>query len=448
MFFTGKNIKTIWDAGAASRAAMARAEHYYKGTQTIGELGVLRIDGRRKTSLTTNWTRYATMLHTGFLVGHPVAYINGDESGLDELKRVSKVNNIPAADSLHMANAMRHGYSVELHTFDGSDIRTEAHNPQNWQIIDDEKGHPVAAIYHIVIPAGKVHRGKVLEKPMAVFYGYDDKKIINFEGEVGQELKQKDEIKEHSYGRLPLVVFQLNADRSPFFSRAFYDQCDVFDVSRSSLVDDIKYNVDSLLMLKGIDYEEMLEKDDNGVSVIEKLKAMKILPLPEGADASFLLRDTDVEKFKYDLRVTRAAIHLMAAIPDLDETINGHEGGTITNISGIALKLMFHAMMQQSREFELYFAQGLRDRVALLNSINDIQNRPLLNDYETAFTRNLPFNDIELVQYLPNLENVLGREDILHLLPFVKDPAESAKKSPAKAPDAAKPTPVAVQESA
>ncbi len=432
----GKDVLDLWDSGSDVRAADKRVLSYYKGKQTVPELNKPRIDGNNKSQVITNWTKYVVRMHAGFLTSRDANYIvdksgggkagESQETALGQYREFYKANCLPAADAGLLADAIKTGRAVELHWFDGQRHRVMRTRPWEWVPVRNEFGDVVHALRRVVHQPGTLLRrtGRVLTEELTEFVYYTPDYIQHFEQDGNKSVKEL-KSEPNALGVLPLVLFEASEDGERFISDAFMTQCDVYDVSRSSLSDDIKHNVDSLLALKNMNFEQLLERDQNGLTILEKLKAMGILPLPGEASAEYVTRNVDVEKFKYDHRVTRASIHLMGCVPDLDETVGGNEG-TITNISGIALKLMFHSMIQQSVEFEKHFEgserSGLRGRVALWNRVQRALARPTLDEFDTKMERNIPFNDLELVQYLPNLKDVMSTLDRLKLLPFVEDP--------------------------
>ncbi len=426
-------VSKLWESGEASRGWYTKLRAYQRGKQTIPELLKRRLDGRMKSIVKTNWVKYAQRMHTGFLTSNEVNYtVPGVASspGIDELRSVYEANRLHALDTSHFANALLFGRSIEVHSFDGQQIKISKTNPENWVLCHDDSGEIVGGLYRAVLDPWTWHDGRLLEEKKVIYTWYDAEKIVVFEEirEVGKETQiTQFSLTGHSYGRVPFVIFEVDEEGESFFSEAFLTQCDVYDVTRSSLTDDIKHNVDSLLKLKGVKFEPLLEKDKQGRSVMEKLKEMGLLPIPADAEAEYLTRVVDVEKFRFDLKVTRASIHLMACIPDLDETIGGNEG-TITSISGIALKLMFQSMIQQSAEFEKHFVGGLRDRVELINAVNAKRNRPVLENYQVKLSRNIPANEIEFMQYISNLKGIVSRKDLLRILPQVQDVERSHKE--------------------
>ena len=433
----------LWSLGAASDVTgqamtaygpsdMLRRRLYWLGKQTVpGLTGTNRMDGRVKTAARTNWTRYVCDLHAGFLTSHKVNYTlpdgREDAAPIRELMGVYAANLTPALDTGHLVNALLYGYSCEVHGFNGG-IKIKMTDPLGWALVYDEAGELALAIYRALLQRGTLWQGQVLMQSRSVYYAYDAQSV-----RVADPLARgaaRMTTTAHYYGRVPVAVFRVNEGRETFFADAFFDACDLYDTIRCSLADDIKYNVDALLQMKGVTIEQLTAKSKTNTAdtktVIERIKEIGIFPVPAGGEVGFISRVVDIEKFQFDLQVSRAAIHLMGCVPDLTpDTVSGN--GASTTISGIALKLMFQLMIQKSAEFAAHFEGGLRERVALVNAVWEKRGIAPLTDYDVRVQRNIPQNDIEWAQYMVSLKDVVASRDQLKLLPFIDDPEQAFK---------------------
>jgi SPP1 family phage portal protein len=442
------DVLKLWEAGADVRDRMAKVKTYYDGEVKLRELYEKRLDGRDKSRVLRNWTKYAARLHAGFMTGTPVAYSHRDGADSDDLKAFQNFvdqESLAATDTEHYRNALLYGYSVEIHAFEDGRPRVATTWPWDWVFVANERGEVVKGLHRQAVPKfTQLETGEIAMDDMVVFRLYTDREIVTYHGTAkglagssGNTMVEASDIDEaagqltevnrerHVYNVPPLVVFRVSEDGKPFFQDDFFQQCDSYDITRSSMQDDIKHAVDSMLMTKGMKYEKLLEKDKDGLSVLAKLRAEGFLPLPDGADASYLTRVVDVDKFRADLSESRSAIHSMACVPDLEKALGSE--GTITNISGVALKLLFYVLILASAEMQKHFLVGLRRRIDVWNQISGLAYGVRLENVAIAMKMNLPFNELEIVQYMPNLDGVLATEDKLKLLPFVDSPAQAAE---------------------
>lgn len=421
-----RDAKLIWESDHLARAERQRRWEYFLGQEHIRELLLRRIDGREKTRNITNWVRYAARLHAGFLASEAPNYTlsdaSADKRALMAWQAEYRDRNLLLADRQHALNAILYGHSIEVQTW--SEARgTEfwVGDPLQWALVEDSMGDVVAGVARVEVPTGTMTDGALAKEPTVLWYVYDRAGRRVFREGARNEMTEEPALaRDGAEGRIEFSVFQACRDRQSFFGPDFLAQSDAYNIARSALSDDIKHNVDSLLWMKGLDLSKMLERDEHGQTVLEKLKKLGVLPLPQDGDAGYLQRVVDVEKFKYDLKLSRQSLHLIACIPDLETAIGGSDS-TITNISGVALKLMFHSMIQQASEFAHWLELGLRDRIDLWNARRVRLGLPALEGVEIAMQYHIPFNEMEVLQYLPNLRGAISRRDILRILPFVEN---------------------------
>ena len=420
MEFTGKQIVQLWDSGSANRMLNGATSKYYKCVYDIPELGGIRSDGRAKSALRTNWTKYVVDQHVGFLTTNDIQYSTNldDASGIEYLYEIIQANGLNTIDTEHLHNCLLYGQSVEIHSYSDYGYEIVATKPNEWVFMMDARDKEVAALRKAVLPASTFHNGAMLAKDVELFTLYDNEFITTYEkSENG--LVQTDQIA-HNHQRMPVIRFRIQKDNAPFIDSNFFALQRAYDVVRSTLIDDIKYSVDGVLIMKGVDINALLEKDDDGRILLEKLREMKILPIGQEASVSPLSITADIEKYRYDLRVGRSSIHLAGCIPDLTDTVNAN--GASPSISGIALKVLYQSQIQKAGEFAKYYEQGLRDRISLINAKSSTIFSPLIEDYDIKIQPNIPQANIEWLQYLTGLEATLPKMELYRQLPFLDNP--------------------------
>jgi SPP1 family phage portal protein len=296
--------------------------------------------------------------------------------------------------------------------------------PLNWVPVQDESDKLVAAIYKAIVEPYTYYKGELLEEELTLYYHYDESMVHIYKAVKNQktgkiELNLEEEYT-HGYGVVPVIFFKTSKEFKSFFDESFLIQNDLYDVLSSAMVDDVKYAIDALLLIKGLDYTKLMAKGKDNVSVIQTLKSVGLFPIPKEADASFLTRNIDTEKFRFALKVCRENIHRMANCPDLVDKLNNE--GSVNVTSGIALRLLFQGMEQQGSQFKKYFEEGLRKRIDLVNSIWSKLRFPILQDIQIEFKENIPINEIEIVNSIRQLDGLLAKKDQIALLPFISNP--------------------------
>jgi SPP1 family phage portal protein len=339
---------------------------------------------------------------------------------LNGLAEVQKFNNLHAVDVENLLHCILYGWGIEVYSFDpvAKMLKIRAYDPRDWFVLYDANDEPVLAIYKVIRPAGSYNSEDetLTEDERTEFYIYDAVSVRHYiEAALVEEIS-------HEFGILPVVVYAASADRQSFVSQALISQQDTYNKIRSRNADDLEYNVDALLKIIGMEPNAMFEKDANGESWASKMRELRILPLPLGADAGFLTKGNQKESVEYDLNLAREAIHIMGRIADIAQIV-----GAVGQTSGIALKLKLQAQIEQAGIFTTYFEMGLRKRIALYNAISSKLGFPELLHFAINYSLNIPVNEIEIWQYLAGLDTELALEDRIKLIPSISDPAKAAE---------------------
>lgn len=423
------DLLTLWDNGAADREIMESRDNCYNGDQDILDDTEARSDGADKNLVVTNWIRYIVDRHVGFMLNKPVVYSlkestqeEGQDAALVSFNDLIDWNYLGATDTEHLRQCILKGSSVEVHSFDGSMPVISLYAPENWVFIRNDADEILLAIYYAILPVGLFWQDKVLTEESYLFTVYSDSEIVTYTPKDENTVLEEISRTTHNYGQPPVVCFQVNASREPFISNALVSQQNVYNKIRSRNADDVEYNVDALLCLIGYAPDALFELDADGKSYLDKMREHRVLTLKEGGEANFLTKGNVVDKVKFDLDLTREAIHLMGKVADI-YSIVGSTGQT----SGIALKLKLQPQIEQAAEFSKYFEMGLRQRLDLINTIWAAQGKPQLTAFNIGFSLNIPVNEVEIWQALPNLSSLLGSVDLLRLVPSVTNPEAAAK---------------------
>ena len=414
----------------ARRVEQTKRYNYRLGTQAILELDDERLDGSARHKVVTNWIKHIIDTHSGFIASTPIKYVPKDpddkqhREALSNLYDVTNSNSLNAIDLEHLENALLMGFSVEVHSIENGEITITSYDPRNWGFIYDSDGTMVAAIYKTVFTRGTLHRGELLDADVTQYTVYDDSKTYVFDMDKGKTEPKVSFVYPHYYGRPPVVVMRVNKPGDGYFiSDALLSQQDVWNSVRSSNADDVTYNVDSLLCIKGYDPAAFFQADEDGVLFIDKLRQHRILPLNHAdADASFLVKGNTPEKISHDLNLTRSDLHMMSRLTDLALIL-----GATGTASGIALKLKLQPQIEQAGVFTTYMEAGIRDRISLFNTMWEKMGKPTLVDYDVQFTLNIPVNEQEIWQSLPSIDHLLTIEDQIRMIPSVRNPEKAAR---------------------
>ena len=179
--------------------------------------------------------------------------------------------------------------------------------------------------------------------------------------------------------------------------------------------------VEAILLIKG----SVLGDDNDEKS--ESYKALRengLLELDADSSAEWLTRQFDENSVEVLRKSLEQDIHKFANVPCMsDESFGG-------NASGVAMRYKLLGFEQITKIKERYFREGLKERLRLLcNWLNTTGKATIsARDISIQFTRALPVNETEVAQLVSELRDLVPREILLGLLPFVDDPEGAAEK--------------------
>jgi len=356
---------------------------------------------------------------------------------------VRDANRLNAQDSRLLRNCIIFGLGVEVHGFKDDAPRIRCEDPRNWAFLWDDSEELAVAVRCKDFDAGDFYRGEVLKEPVEVWTYYDNRFVMEFERrgdglKRGQVTNSKSRIGtsprfkprpeemvqtrlvEHYAGGLPVIAYRINDEYETVLTDDLLEQQNAFNRTRSDNNDDVAYNVDQFLVVKGYSLQELL-------NAVGQIREERCIPLDDDGEAKFIEKGNAVEKVKFELELARDAIHLMGGVPDLAAIV-----GASGEASGIALKLKFSVQQQVSEGFAREFEAGLRRRVELLNHVRRALGQSTLERYDITISKNIPVNDKEMLESVPFMRQIMPTQEILAQIPFVQDPKSTAEAKEAE----------------
>lgn len=417
MEITLQQADGLWSMAAGARLTQQKLADYYAGKHAIRGRNETYADGNEKSELVTNWAEYGIDSYVGSLTTAPYQVTKrtssaadlGDANteGVTEYQDLARALELPSLDVENLRQALVFGWSVELHEFVDGEPRVTVHDPREWVILRDEMDNMVAAIRRVLLPAGTAFEGRVLDYPLTMMTIYTEDRIQDYRDENGWA--QVTDIA-HGYGRVPVVVWRVNKARQPMMSDATIALLDEYNDIDTITGDDIRNNTNSKLVIQNCDAQWLM---DNA----ETINALNMLPLPQGATASYLTKGNDVERTNSRLERLRDAIHGAFKVPDI-QSIVGSSGAT----SGIALRLKFQPMLHKAASMVNWIKAGVRERVELFNAIRSKIGTAVIQDFEVTIQFVLPYNRTEEWQSIGALKGIVSHRTMLEMLSDVSDP--------------------------
>ena len=214
----------------------------------------------------------------------------------------------------------------------------------------------------------------------------------------------------HEYEAVPVAIFKNNEEMVGDFEPAKY-LIDANDRLMSDSVNEFDRFAWAYLVLKGMG----ISKED-----AEDIKQKRVLEiLSEFGDVKFLTKDVPAEFIQFMAEWIRKEIHKQTHVPDFaDDAVA--QGG----LSGAAMDRMLYDFEFICSTKEMYFKDGLYQRVGLLNTVMGKVGLPTgdLRDVGFVFNRNKGVSLLELGDAMQRYAGHVTQRTLLETFaPFVKD---------------------------
>ena len=237
---------------------------------------------------------------------------------------------------------------------------------------------------------------------LEVYSAYDIKtyKMQGFNG--GLELIEE---VPHFFNDVPVSVLALNDELTSIFDPVITLN-DAYNELQSSEIDDFNAWVDAYLTLTGVD----AETED-----IAAMKENRVLILPEGASAGWLIKNANDTQIVNILENIKTNIFKVTACPDMaDENFLAQSG------TALAYKLVGFENVASSIVAKLN--KAIQRRIELIcNILNLKASESIWRDVNINFVRNLPVNITETIQLVNSLKGIVSDKTLLGQIPFIDD---------------------------
>ena len=207
------------------------------------------------------------------------------------------------------------------------------------------------------------------------------------------------------YNDVPITVFTLNDEEISVFDRIMGLQ-DAYNTLLSSSVDDFEAFCDAYLVLEGFDTDE---------ETVKTMKENRVLVIPQGGSASYLLKDIKTQQIENLLDRIDDKIHAVSNCPDFADDAFGTS-------SGIAMKYKLLGFENAAAVIEKRMTKALQRRIELICSILSITGgEDMWRDIQIIFTRNLPVDSSEIANEVNALRGLVSDRTLIAQLPFITD---------------------------
>ena len=359
-------------------------EKYYRGKQA------------EKTSV--NYCYNIVQNYSGYLGGVPISYTSNED--ISDILEILRYNDYHREDNELLTNALIYGIAYELNYLDNC-------AQQRFGVLDSKECIPIYSndMERELLAVIRIYSANDIYDDTKKFADiYTATAISHYEYRYGSLTFISEE--PHYYGQVPVVVFELNKDRTSIFDQVMNLQ-DTYNELLNANVDDYSAFVDAYMVIKGMVADE---------ETLETAKKQRALMLPDDeADVSYLTKPDNSAGIKDLLDRIEERIERIAQAPDFSEDAFGTS-------SGIAIRYKLTGMENVCANIESNMREALQKRLELICAIQRLTASEFVwRDVDIIFTRNLPINETEMAQLANQLRGLVSDKTLLSLFSFIPD---------------------------
>ena len=375
-----------------------RWKNYYDGKMDI--LQKQYSDPTKPCSrVVTNLCKVVADTYCGYIAGKPVTYTSNDN--IDDIQEVINYNDDESENTNWLLNALIYGVGYELHWIDSdAQERYSQISPLNCVAV-----HAASLENELLYFIRWYDVSDFDDDDLLCVEVYDahSKKTYHCHGLVGALEFISEE--PHAFNDVPVSVFYLNEQEESIFNQAM-SLNDAYNELQSSEVDDYSAFCDAYLVLVGTD----AEKED-----IASMKENRVLVLPEGANAQYLIKQSNDTQITNMLENIKKNIFKVTSAPDMsDENFMAQ--------SGVAIKYKLVGFENKASAIVTNFTKAIQRRIELICNILHLKaSDTVWRDVNINFVRNLPADLIETINLVNSLKGSVSDATLLSQIPFITD---------------------------
>lgn len=396
---TPELLRKILDRfNTTERPKRERWKNYYDGKMDI--LQKQYSDPTKPCShVVTNLCKVVADTYCGYIAGKPVTYTSNDN--IDDIQEVINYNDDESENTNWLLNALIYGVGYELHWIDSdAQERYSQISPLNCVAV-----HAASLENELLYFIRWYDVSDFDDSDLLCVEVYDahSKRTYHCHGLVGALEFISEE--PHAFNDVPVSVFYLNEQEESIFNQAM-SLNDAYNELQSSEVDDYSAFCDAYLVLIGTDAEE----ED-----IASMKENRVLVLPEGANAQYLIKQSNDTQITNMLENIKKNIFKVTSAPDMsDENFMAQ--------SGVAIKYKLVGFENRASAIVTNFTKAIQRRIELICNILHLKaSDTVWRDVNINFVRNLPADLTETINLVNSLKGSVSDATLLSQIPFITD---------------------------
>lgn len=374
-------------------------DNYYKGKHLI--LNKFYADSSKECNhIVTNFCKIIADTYNGYICGKPVSYTSNDN--IEDVQEAINYNDDNSENISWCMNALIYGIGYELQWIDkNAQVRYSQVSPLNAFAVYDNTLD--CELLNFVRWYKADNFDDMSDEYILEVYSASD--IQRYKTNSLMSSFTPIETINHHFGDVPVSVFKLNEAAESIF-HSIITLNDAYNELQSSEIDDFNAWVDAYLALIGVD----ADPED-----IAAMKENRVLILPEGASATWLVKNASDTQIVNMLDNIKKNIFKVTACPDMADDNFLAQSGT-----ALAYKLV--GFENVASGIVARFTKAIQRRIELIcNILNLKASDAVWRDININFVRNLPVNTTEIIQLINQLKGTVSDKTLLSQLPFIDD---------------------------
>lgn len=364
-----------------------------------------------------NHAEYISDIATGYVHGSAISYGGNGSEHLDNLFTKNEEDSHNAELGLDISIFGRGYELLYMNDEEQPDVELAVLNPRTTNVVKD------TSVRHDTIFGFNYTPIKSMEDVLIGYeiVVYDDYFIYTYETKnlySAQSYKLVD-IEEHYFGDCPLIEYGNNKKQRGDFE-GVVTLIDAYNLLQSDRLNDKEALADALLAVENASFGD--DADERGETAAF-IKKERILELPEGGKAYWLVKTLNEEQVEILKKALKDDIHEFSKVPCLtDENFVG-------NSSGVAMKYKLFGLEQLGKTKERFFKKGLRKRLKMICHIFFIMG--IFIDYKditVIMKRSLPVDEETLAKIAKETEGFISWETRLKRYDPELDPEEERRR--------------------
>ena len=388
---------------------LVNLEKYYMANNTTIMNRKKSLNDDINNKLVSGYPRYITTMTTGYFVGgsDSVDYIFPKKA--EEIENNFRYNDEKAVTTNLAKNASIYGYAVEQYFIDkNGEFRFKEIDPKNVILLfeDNIDEDLLAVVKFREYPYRKADGNEAIKLVLEYYTADSYKEYVYLDGVFNGQATEAPNM----FSDVPFTYYE-NPDRLGDFENII-TLIDAYDKALSDNSNLFEYYNDCYIVFKGCEF------DDGEI----KLKDMKGLNIPEGADVFYLQKPPVTGDLMNYLETLKKDIHKFSLVPDLTDK------DYLSAQSGTAMRLKLQGLEFLTGVKESNFRKGLTRRLEILANYLSLSNNAFEFDKALiTFKRNTVESMSEILDSALRLKGVISDESLLEMIPNI-DAQEELKR--------------------